>query len=73
MHDINTLDQLGIPGLMVATKEFKHAATAQSTSLGFKPHVIWVEHPIQNRTIAELRSIADKAFVPILEILKGAL
>ena len=71
MHDINTLDQLGIPGIMVATKEFKPAAAAQSNSLGFDPNIIWVEHPIQNRTEDELRAIADGAFEPILELLKG--
>ena len=65
MHDINRLDQLGIPGLMVATKEFKQAAAAQALSLGFEPNVIWVEHPIQNRTESELRLIADKAFTEI--------
>jgi len=50
---------------MVATKEFKQAAAAQALSLGFEPNIIWVEHPIQNRTEAELRMIADKAFTEI--------
>jgi len=50
---------------MVATKEFKQAAAAQALSLGFEPNIIWVEHPIQNRTEAELRMIADKAFTGI--------
>ena len=71
MHDINTLDQLGIPGMMVATREFKRAAAAQSRSLGFEPHIIWVEHPIQNRTKDELLTIADKAFETIMALLKG--
>ena len=71
MHDINRLDQLGIPGLMVATKEFKRAAAAQGHSLGFEPNVVWVEHPIQNRTEAELHLIADAACVEILQKLQS--
>jgi hypothetical protein len=68
---MNALDQLGIPGLMVATTEFKPAAAAQSKSLGFEPEIIWVEHPIQNRNADELRDIAYDAFSPILNTLKG--
>lgn len=68
---MNALDQLGIPGLMVATTEFKPAAAAQSKSLGFEPEIIWVEHPIQNRSENELRDIAYDAFLPILNTLKG--
>jgi hypothetical protein len=72
VHDINTLDQLGIPGIMVATKEFKPAAAAQSNALGFDPNIIWVEHPIQNRTKDELRTLAEGAFDPIMKMLKGS-
>lgn len=56
---------------MVATTEFKPAAAAQSKSLGFEPEIIWVEHPIQNRSENELRDIAYDAFSPILNTLKG--
>ncbi|MBE90746.1 MAG: hypothetical protein CMM76_15055 [Rhodospirillaceae bacterium] len=68
---MNTLDQLGVPGLMVATTEFKPAAAAQSKSLGFEPEIIWVDHPIQNRTEDELKEIAYDAFPTIIETLKG--
>jgi hypothetical protein len=68
---MNTLDQLGVPGLMVATTEFKPAAAAQSKSLGFQPEIIWVDHPIQNRTEDELKEIAYDAFPTIIETLKG--
>ena len=69
---MNALDQLGVPGLMVATTEFQPAAAAQSKSLGFEPHIIWVEHPIQNRSKDELRDIAYQAFDPIFDTLKGS-
>ena len=68
---MNALDQLGVPGLMVATKEFTVAAASQAKSLGFHPNVIWVDHPIQNRTKEELIAIADTAFTPILATLSG--
>ena len=68
---MNALDQLGVPGLMVATKEFTVAAASQAKSLGFHPNVVWVEHPIQNRTKEELIAIADTAFTPILATLSG--
>ena len=58
---------------MVATKEFKHAAAAQARSLGFEPNVIWVEHPIQNRTDAELQMIADQACSEIQQRLTARL
>lgn len=69
MHDLNALDQLKVPGLLVATTEFMSAAKAQATSLGFEPTTIWVEHPIQNRTKKELEMIAYQAFDSIIETL----
>ncbi|MDB3953914.1 hypothetical protein N9452_08535 [Alphaproteobacteria bacterium] len=68
---MNALDQLGVPGLMVATTEFKPAAAAQSKSLGFEPEIIWVDHPIQNRTEDELKEIAYDAFPTIIKTLKS--
>jgi hypothetical protein len=53
----------------VATTEFRDAAVVQARSLGFEPAVVWVEHPIQNRTAAELEALADTAIEPILDAL----
>ena len=60
------LDRRGIPGVMVATEAFKEAAEAQCGSLGFEPAIVWVPHPIQNRTKEELAAIAGEALEPIL-------
>jgi hypothetical protein len=46
--------------------------TAQSESLGFDPAVVYVPHPIQNRTKAEIEALADQAFAHVLEKLKSA-
>ena len=60
------LDERGIPGVMIATTAFAQAASAQSESLGFEPAVVYVPHPIQNRTDDELKAIADDAFDAIV-------
>ena len=61
------LDERGIPGVMIATTAFRQAAAAQSASLGYEPAIVWVPHPIQNRTDEEIRDVADEAMEEILE------
>jgi hypothetical protein len=50
----------------VATTAFVEAAAAQSATLGYEPSLVWVPHPIQDRTDDEIREIADNAFDEIL-------
>ena len=50
----------------MASEEFQPAAAAQAKALGFEPALVWVPHPIQNRTVEELAAIADAAISPIL-------
>ena len=54
-----TFDQRGLPGVSVVTTEFCDAVTVQSRALGFEPAVVYVPHPVQNRTAAELAAVAD--------------
>ena len=61
------LDERGIPGVMIATTAFRQAAAVQSESLGYEPAIVWVPHPIQNRTDEEIRAIADEAVGEIVE------
>jgi len=61
------LDERGIPGVMIATTAFRDAAAAQTESLGYEPAIVWVPHPIQNRTDEEIRAIADKAMGEIVD------
>ena len=44
------LDGRGIPGISIVTTGFTDAIEAQSKALGFEPAVVYVPHPIQNRT-----------------------
>lgn len=53
--------------MMVASSEFAAAAQAQAAALGISPAVVFVPHPIQDRTDAEMRDLADAALAPILQ------
>ena len=65
-------DGRGIPGVSVVTTGFTDAVEVQSKALGFEPAVVYVPHPIQNRTADELKKIADDAIAPVLKLLTAA-
>ena len=65
------LDGRGIPGVSIVTEGFTDAVDVQSKALGFEPAVVYVPHPIQNRTREELARIADAAVEPALKLLQG--
>jgi len=56
----------------VVTVEFEEAVQAQSHTLGFEPGIVWVPHPVQNRTAAELKTRAQDAIEPILAMITSA-
>ena len=66
------LDSRGIPGVSVVTTGFTDAVAAQSQALGFEPAIVYVPHPIQNRTADELDRIADQAIESALALLTAA-
>ena len=66
MHDGSNLDSNGVPALIVASTAFVQAAEVQAKALGYEPTIVWVPHPIQDRTDAELKAIADKAYDEIV-------
>lgn len=53
----------------VASTEFIQAAAAQSKTLGFEPAMVFVAHPIQDRTDDEVRALADEALKEIVRLL----
>ncbi|HIL15081.1 MAG TPA: hypothetical protein EYG15_03110 [Deltaproteobacteria bacterium] len=71
MHDILELDRRGLPGAVIATEAFESAAAAQSQALGFQPAMVYVPHPIQNRTAEELDRLADEVVDSVLEKLRS--
>ena len=71
MHDISDLEIRGIPAMFVASTEFKEATKAQSKALGFDPAVVYVPHPIQDRTREEIHSMADNALNAIVRTISN--
>ena len=61
MHDTKELEARGTPTVFVASSEFVEAAAAQARALGFEPAAVFVQHPIQDRTDAEMRVLAEAA------------
>jgi hypothetical protein len=68
---VNDLEARGIPAVGVATTEFVEAWRAQSDALGFDAPMIFVPHPIQDRTDDEIRGLADAALDGIVAELTG--
>ena len=66
MHDIRELEDRGLVGVAVVSSEFADAARAQNASLGYDPAIVFVPHPIQDRTDEEMRALADTAVERIL-------
>ncbi len=60
MHDIIDLERRGLPGVYVATVQFVDGAEVQAKALGATPAAVFVQHPIQDRTDAEMMAIADE-------------
>lgn len=66
MHDIKGLEGLGVVSVGIATTEFVDAAEMQNKYLSYDPAVIFVPHPIQDRTEDEIRALAENAFADII-------
>ena len=51
----------------MASNTFVDAAETQSTALGYEAPVVFVPHPIQDRTDEEMREIAAATLEPLLK------
>jgi len=69
VHDIADLEARGVPGMFVATVAFTDGAEVQARALGADPAAVYVEHPIQDRSDAEMVAIADGAYEAIVAAL----
>ena len=72
VHDVTDLEARGIPAVYVATEAFVDGAARQAKALGFDPAVVFVSHPIQDRTDDEMRTIAERAFAAPVAGIAGA-
>jgi hypothetical protein len=66
VHDIADLEARGVPGVFVASVEFRDGAEHQARALGADPAAVYVPHPIQDRNDAEMDAIADAALDAVL-------
>jgi alkanesulfonate monooxygenase SsuD/methylene tetrahydromethanopterin reductase-like flavin-dependent oxidoreductase (luciferase family) len=73
LHDTIQLESFGIASVPVATHEFMGAARAQAAALG-RPDfdAVYVRHPIQDRTKAEIEAKADAVIDEIVARLTSA-
>ena len=72
MHDIVDLEGRGVPGVYVASSEFKQAGESQARALGYDPAVVYVPHPIQDRTDDEMKEIAQSTIGELLKEISAA-
>jgi hypothetical protein len=72
LHDATNLEKKGLPAVAVATHEFRTAARAQASALG-RPDMdaVYVPHPIQDQTPAEIAARADAVLEEIIARLRG--
>lgn len=68
MHDIRELDSRGVPGGFIASEVFRPAAESQGAALGFPADSLFVPHPIQDRTDAEMQALAEAAFAKVKKL-----
>jgi hypothetical protein len=67
LHDSLNLERLGVPVVAVATHEFMTAARAQAAALGRPDYdAVYVPHPIQDQTKAEIEARADASIAEIV-------
>ena len=66
MHDGSNFDTAGVPALMVVSTAFVQAAEVQAKALGYDPTIVWVPHPIQDRTDPELKAMAEQFYDEIV-------
>ncbi len=72
MHDIADLERRGVVGVFLASEAFAEAARVQGTALGFPAPCVLVPHPVQDRTDAELRAVAEQVFPAVVAAVTAA-
>ncbi len=63
------LESRGLPSGFIASSEFIQAAAAQGRSLGIHPASLFVAHPIQDRTDAEMAALARESIKDIISLI----
>jgi len=66
VHDIADLERRGVVAVFLASEAFADAARMQGEALGFPAPYVLVPHPVQDRTDAELRVAAERAYPAVV-------
>ena len=53
----------------MATREFIQGAETQAKALGTDPALVFIPHPVRDRSDVELRALANEYFDAILKLL----
>ena len=70
MHDTVWFEINGVPAVTVASEEFADAAATQAEALGLpEARRVFVAHPIQDATDAEMRAKADAVYAEVVAAL----
>jgi hypothetical protein len=73
LHDLVHLERRGVPAVGIATAPFADEAIEQARRLGLPDaRVVYVPHPVQLLTDAELAARADAVFPAVLAALTEA-
>jgi hypothetical protein len=69
VHDFAALEGRGVIAAFLASTQFVVAADTQARALGYREvPSVFVPHPIQDRTDAEMRALADGALEEVLAV-----
>jgi hypothetical protein len=72
VHDFVALEAQGVVTAFLASTEFVDASAAQAGALGYAAvPAIFVPHPIQDRTDAEMAALAEQAYEQVLAAVTG--
>jgi hypothetical protein len=72
VHDLVRLEQRGVPSVGVATEPFADEAVEQAAVLGMPDcRMVYLPHPVQLLTTAELHGLADAVFAQVVVALRA--
>ena len=69
MHDVHTLESLGVPSVGIATTAFAKQAIFQSEALGCaepEKRLVLAEHPVSDCTAAEIGQKAQALYADLV-------
>ena len=70
MHDTVWFEIQGVPAVSIASSEFRDAAATQAKALGMlDAKCVFVAHPIQDATDAEMRTKAEQIVGQVIDAL----